>query len=144
MKPENQNMLLRDAATEPTDEVLEKTLGSEMHAVYKELIAIITDEFGMEYGWRFYKDGKAWLCKVVNKKKTIFWLSLWQGYIKTSFYFTEKTSSGVLELPIDKETKDRFEKTSPAGKLIPLILDIDNKSQLDDLRQIAAYKMKLK
>ncbi|PKP08994.1 MAG: hypothetical protein CVU09_13085 [Bacteroidetes bacterium HGW-Bacteroidetes-4] len=36
--------------------------------------------------WRYYNDGKAWLCKVSYKKKTVFWLSVWEAYFKVAFY----------------------------------------------------------
>jgi hypothetical protein len=36
--------------------------------------------------WRYYNDGKAWLCKVSYKKKTVFWLSVWEACFKVAFY----------------------------------------------------------
>jgi hypothetical protein len=32
--------------------------------------------------WDYYKDGKSWLCKIINKKKTICWLSIKNTGIK--------------------------------------------------------------
>lgn len=144
MKTENQTMLLRDAGIDPTNEVLEKALGKTVFGVYTELIAMATTEFDIEPQWRFYNDGKAWLCKAVNKKKTIFWLSVWEGSIKLSFFFTEKTRGGIAELAINKEIKDNFEKAEQTGKLVALILDITKKEQLKDVREIIGYKKKLK
>lgn len=46
-------------------------------------------------------DGKAWLCKVVFKKKTGFWLSVWDGFFKAGFYFVERHCPGIHELEID-------------------------------------------
>ena len=103
MKSENETILLRDKEIEPTDEVLENALGKKLFTIYQELIQIFTDEFSLELQWRFYKDGKSWLCKVVYKKKTVLWLSVWENYIKTGFYFTEKTRNGVLELGMNEE-----------------------------------------
>ncbi|MDR2953660.1 MAG: DUF3788 domain-containing protein [Prevotella sp.] len=144
MSNKNQSMLLRDAEIEPTGKVLENALGKEIFDVYQELIRTITEEFGLTYEWRFYKDGKAWLCKVVNKKKTIFWLSIWDRYIKTSFFFTEKTRPGVFDLDINNKIKSNFEQAEFTGKLIALILDFDKKEQLKDLQEIVKYKKALK
>lgn len=144
MKLKNPTLLLRDPAVKPTNEALKDILGKALFDIYKELTDMVTNEFELECEWRFYNDGKVWLCKVVNKKKTIFWLSIWEECIKTSFYFTEKTRAGISELPINKEIKDKFEKAEPTGRLIPLILDIDRKQQLKDLRKIIGYKKKLK
>ncbi|MEE4256561.1 MAG: DUF3788 family protein [Bacteroidales bacterium] len=144
MKSENETILLRDKEIEPTDEVLENSLGKELFTIYQKLIQIFTDEFSLELQWRFYKDGKSWLCKVVYKKKTILWLSVWQNYIKTGFYFTEKTRNGVLELGIDKKIKETFSVAKPVGKLMPLIIDIDQQKQIEDLKKLIKYKKEVK
>lgn len=144
MESNNETLLLRDKETEPTDAVLENALGKELFTIYQEIIEIFTDEFGLEPQWRYYKDGNAWLCKVVFKKKTILWLSIWENCIKTGFYFTEKTGTGVLELAIDNKIKEEFEVAKPIGKLIPLIINIDQQKQLDDLKEVVKYKKALK
>lgn len=135
---------MRDPGIEPTGIVLKDLMGDGLFAVYQDLLKIITDEFALEYVWRYYKDGSAWLCKVVGKKKTVFWLSLWEGYIKTSFFFTEKTRPGISALPIAESIKEEFGKTQATGKLLPLILDIDSKDRLADFREIVRYKASLK
>lgn len=142
--PTESNLLFRDSETEPTDEVIQETLGTPLFNVYRELIEIIQTEFDLAHEWRYYKDGKSWLCKVVHKKKTIFWLSIWEGIIKIGFYFNEKTSPGVFDLQIDEEIKRDFEKTKPVGKLLPLVLDINQQAQLQDLKEVIRYKKSLK
>ena len=144
MKSNNETILLREKEIEPTDNVLENALGKELFIIYQELIKIFTDEFSLEPQWQFYKDGNAWLCKVVDKKKTILWLSVWENYIKTGFYFTEKTGLRVLELDIDNKIKEVFEAAKPIGKLLPLIIDINQQKQIKDLKEVVKYKKGLK
>lgn len=136
--------LLRDSDVEPTDKVLEELFGEQLFTVYQNLVGVIINDFGMQYEWRYYNDGKSWLFKATHKKKTIFWLSVWEGYIKTSFFFTEKTKAGIFDLPISQKVKDDFAKTGTVGKLIPLLLHIENEEQLNDFREIAGYKKMLK
>lgn len=140
MKPNNQTLLLRNEAIEPSDAVLEQTLGKELFAVYQALTTTIKQAFDLNTEWRFYKDGQAWLCKVTFKKKTIFWLSIWENIIKTGFYFTENTRMGVMELEIDEKIKEAFSEAKPIGKLIPLTIDIVQKEQLKDLGAVVTYK----
>ncbi|KAB2871814.1 MAG: DUF3788 family protein [Bacteroidales bacterium] len=144
MTPNNETLLLREKEIEPTDEVLENALGKELFTIYQEIIKIFTEEFSLEPQWRFYNDGKAWLCKVVYKKKTILWLSIWKNYIKTGFYFTDKTGVGVLELDIDNKIKEVFEVAKPIGKLIPLVIDIDQQNQIEDLKKVVKYMKEMK
>src|SRR5690554_7812498 len=124
MKQQEETMLLRDADVEPTDRVLEDILGKDIYKVYKALIDIITAKYKLAYEWRFYKDGNAWLCKVTNKKKIVFWLSLWEIFIKTGFYFTEKTKGGINNLPIYIEIKEKFSSSVSICILFALCFDI--------------------
>jgi hypothetical protein len=96
--------------------------------------------------WRYYNDGKSWLCKITFKKKTIIWLSVWENFFRVSFYFTEKNSVGIPALEINKEIKDNFEqaKKNTIGKLIPLLIEVNSENQIADILKIAEYKKKLK
>jgi len=139
-----ENLMLRQQEVLPTEEVIEKFLG-ESFSVYKLLIDTIIDEpYTLSPEWNFYRDGKAWLCKVQFKKKTIFWLSVWEGYFNVTFYFTEKTSSGIADLDIDERIKYDFINCKPNGKFLPLTLVMKNKEQLADLLKITEYKKGLK
>lgn len=136
--------LLRDPNIQPTIEVLANALGNS-YLVFEELMEIITDaKYALVPIWNYYKDGKAWLCKVCYKKKTVFWLSVWDGFFKTGFYFTEKNSQGVMELNIEKTIKDDFIAGKHIGKLIPLGINIDRKEQIKDLLNIVEYKKSCK
>ena len=139
-----ETLLLKNKDIFPTEEVIQKALG-KCYAIYRELIDAITgDEYGLTLEWKFYNDGKAWLGKAAHKKKTIFWLSVWEDFFKISFYFTEKTRGGVMELTIDDGIKSSFSKMETAGKLVPLQMDIWRKKQLKDALEIVKYKKTLK
>jgi len=144
MESNNVTLLLRDKEVEPSNEVLENVMEKDLYLIYQELIEIFTHEFNLDPQWHFYKDGNSWLCKVVHKKKTILWLSVWNNCIKTGFYFTEKTGKGVLELDIDNHIKKEFEIAKPIGKLLPLTFEINHQTQIKDLKEVIRYKKELK
>lgn len=134
--------LLNNPAELPTDAVLKNVLGSANEA-YDELMRRLA-LMELEPIWNFYKDGGSWLCKVQYKKKTIFWLSIWENYFRIGFYFTEKTMSGIAELNIEPALVQQLASAAPIGKLIPLDFRIQTTAQLDDLITVAAYKKTLK
>jgi len=138
-------MLLRDSSIYPSGEVLKETLGDTIYNILEPFMETVTnDEYGLTAEWRFYNDGKAWLCKVVHKKKTILWLSIWKGFFKTSFFFTEKHLEAIAALDISETIKENFTKAKPCGRLIPMIFDIRDKSQVDDLLTVVRFKKSLK
>jgi hypothetical protein len=136
--------LLKEPHIVPTKEVLAKVLGKS-YAAFDSLISTITQpEYGLEPQWNYYNDGKAWLCKVQYKKKTVFWLSVWDKYFKTGFYFTDKNSAGIYDLDIDNEIKKNFKNSKHIGKLIPLGISVSKKDQLKDVLKVIEYKKGLK
>jgi hypothetical protein len=136
--------LLREQEVIPTEEVLKEVL-AESYAAYEDLMKTVSDsKYGLVPQWNYYKDGKAWLCKVCYKKKTIFWLSVWDKFFKTTCYFTEKDCSGITGLDIDENIKESFNNSKHIGKLIPLTIEIKNKQQVSDALKVIAYKKSLK
>ena len=136
--------LLGDKEVFPSKEVLEKALGKS-YLAFNELIETISNEkYAIVYEWRYYKDGKSWLCKVSNKKKTVCWISVWNKFFKVGFYFTEKTRLGINELSIDNKIKEDFNQSKNIGKLIPLVINVSRKEQINDVLKIIEYKKKLK
>jgi len=132
---------LRDENTRPDPQTIAGALGSSWPAYEKLATEISRPPFNITFEWRWYNDGKAWLCKATAKGKTVFWLSAWDGYFKTGFYFTDKTGAGLADLEIAPAHKAAFASAKPIGKLIPLTLDIREEQDLADLLKITGYKL---
>jgi len=139
-----EGLLLREQEFFPTTEVLQNVLG-KVYCVWEELVIQVTQgKFALTLDWNYYQDGKSWLCKVCHKKKTIFWLSVWEGFFKTTFYFTEKHLEGIADLEISEQIKEDFCRTKPVGKLLPMLISIDKQEQLPDLLKIVKFKKEAK
>ena len=136
-----EKQLLREPEVFPSKEVLKLAL-SEVYNVLEELETILTqNEFALTFDWHYYKDSKSWLCKGCHKKKTIFWLSVWDGFFKTSFFFLERHLEGIAALQINENS---FTLEKEWGKMIPLIFNINNKKQFPDLLKMIEFKKKSK
>lgn len=136
--------LLKDPDQKVTDDLLKTEMGKVYPALQTFLTAIISDDFGMSYEWRYYKDGKAWLCKITYQKKTAVWLSVWKGFFKLGFYFTEKTGTGIDSLSISESLKEYYKTAKPIGRLKPLIIDISTNADLEDAFTVLKYKSTIK
>ncbi len=143
MENKTLQLLLQNPEQQPENYLLKEIMDKELYDCFTTLQNLLSD-IGLQREWRYYKDGKSWLYKITHKKKTIAWLSLRETYIQTSFYFTEKTKEGIMQLNIDKDIITAFSQTKMTGKLIPLVLCIDKKDKLSDFMKIAAYKIALK
>jgi hypothetical protein len=135
---------LSDPSAYPNDIILKNVLGRSFDAYISLLGRLNENDLQITGEWRYYRDGNAWLFKAVHKKKTILWISAWEGYFKTAFYFTEKNAEGIFSLKADPEIISEFRNAKPIGKLIPLIIDIRNIEQVESVINIARYKRNLK
>lgn len=134
--------VLSDPSVFPDHEVLEGFLGRNFSRY--ERLAEYSTAGGLTLDWHYYRDGKSWLCKAQFKKKTVFWLSVWQAYFKTSFYFTEKHKEEIQALAINPDLLTTFLEAKPAGKLIPLVITVDREERLPDVFRLIEYKKGLK
>jgi hypothetical protein len=139
-----EHTLLNDPLLYPEDKVLASFLG-EIFQTYDILVKTLTSpEYGCSLGWNYYKDGHAWLCKVTAQKKTVCWISVWKQCFKIGFYFTERNTPYILDLDIEPCIKDRYLKSKPVGKLIPLSIEVYDASPVKDILQLVTLKMKFK
>ena len=145
--------LLRDPNIQPTNDVISAALG-EQYAAYSQFIGMLAG-FDVTPQWRYYNDGKAWLAKGSykwksvrgkDKEKTIFWLSIWDGFFKVSFFFAEKAQIGLHGLAVGENTKRMIEEAKLMGKLkfIPLVFDLSSNAMFDDLGSLIDYQKSIK
>jgi len=137
-----ENKILTDPMVKPEDDVLEKALGKNYRLYCEFTDKIKTKNLIPE--WHYYNDGKSWLGKILYKKKNLCWLSVWNTGFKLTFYFTEKTLTGVYTLEIDDEIRKTAKETKFIGKLSPIMLLIKNKKVMSDAIKLLEYKMTLK
>ena len=139
-----ETQLLREQEMFPSKEVLKEVLG-KVYDVLEELETRITkSDIALTLDWHYYNDGKSWLGKVCHKKKTVFWLSVWEGCFKTTFFFLDGHLEGIAALDISEQIKEDFLRTKNVGKLLPMIFAIDRQEQLADLLKVIEFKKKAK
>lgn len=133
---------LKDERVYPDDAVLRKVLGRSF-AAYQALLELFSAN-DMSHEWRYYRDGKAWLCKVQKKKKTIIWMSARTGFVKAGIYVPERYLDDLLKLEIDKDTRERITSSETIMKSRPCVFDVKNKKVLKDLELVMKFKIGLK
>ena len=136
--------LLNEKDQYPDDAVLARHLGKAKPA-WDAFAAHVAATFGPgALEWRYYSDGQAWLCKVLHKKKTVCWVSVWDKCFKTGFYFTARSDGDIEALPIAAELKEGYRAHPPIGKLKPLTVEVRARKALDAVSVLMNYKAGLK
>lgn len=133
---------LRDENVYPDEKVLRSILDKSFDSY--TLLLELFDKNEMSYDWRYYRDGKAWLCKVQKKKRTIIWMSAWKGFMKATIYFPEKYLDRVNKLDISEEVKKKIRSTKNVGKSKPCMFEIKDEKILIDLEKVMKLKIECK
>lgn len=143
--------LLKNPNEKPTIEIIAKGLGEASKAYAKFLNELNNHDITL-MEWRYYNDGKAWLSKGeykwttprgANKVKPLFWLSIWEGFFKVSFYFNDNIRPELLNLGLSDDVKEIIENAKPMGKtmrFIPLTIDVKTDKQLENIYILAKYR----
>ena len=128
----------------PTDDIIFSVIGSSKN-LWKSIFDYIQNEhpdFIKE--WRFYKDGKSWLMKVIRKKKTICWVSVIPDAFRMTFYFADKAEPMIMESAISDELKENFKGGKHYGKIRGLTIVFDNEKDIEYAKALMTIKLKLK
>ncbi len=134
---------LKDKDTFPAPEVLRVTL-KDSYAVFQQLEENLEDT-GITVQWNYYKDGKAWMGKLLLKKKNLGWVQIYDGYFTTTCFFMEKHLDAIHLSDINKEIITDFEsKIHTSGKLIPMTITLQDESRLREALTVISFKRKLK
>jgi len=148
-----EKQLLRDANIKPTSEVIAECLDFANNA-YIDFMEKLKNH-RIEFNWRYYNDGKAWLGKGcykwttirgTQKETTAFWLSIWNGFFKVTIYIPEKYRKEALSLSLNNETKKMIEDAKQMGKLkfFPLVFDLCSDEMFEEIFSLIDFRKRLK
>jgi hypothetical protein len=141
---ESEKLVLGDKSIYPTDEVLQRIFGDKM-VVWLKLIGYVKDNFKeITEEWRYYNDGKQWLFKMQQKKKTIFWAGVLKDTFRITFYFGNKAEQAIEESILPQKIKDDFREARRYGTLRAITTNVHENQDFDNILKLIDVKVKLK
>jgi len=134
-------LILTDKDQRPGDDVVFEHIGRTKPLWLALFDRIRSDHPDLAGEWRYYNDGKSWLFKMQRKAKTIFWLGVFDGGFRTTFYFTEKASRAIAASGISPDLKKQFRSGIQHGKIRGVTILYRRKHDVEDaLRLIEIMK----
>ncbi|HPG39434.1 MAG TPA: DUF3788 family protein [bacterium] len=135
---------LNDPNEFPGDEVLADYLGPAKKA-WDAFMTMLKEEYPSFSGeWRYYNDGKSWLYKLTKKKDTICWVSVWEKFFKTGFYFGDKAEDLITNSGLPEEYIDQYLNGQKFGKIRAVTVDVKKPKDLEVTKILMGIKEKLK
>ncbi len=133
---------LNDPNEFPDDAVLSRQLGPAKKA-WDAFITMLGNDFPQSSGeWRYYNDGKSWLFKVTQKKKTICWVAVWGTFFSAASYLSAKAEPLVRASALDNALKDGF--LNDDNKFRAIRIDVRKKSDLQAVRELLGITLQIK
>lgn len=136
--------LLSDKNRYPSEDIIFSHIG-KTKALWSSLFDWIHSQRpDLKEEWRYYNDGKSWLMKVMQKKKTIFWLSIVKGAFRTSFYFVDRAEEFIRNSPLSEERKAEFLEGKRYGKLRGITIRHTRKKDVEEAKILIDIKCRQK
>ncbi len=136
--------VLTDKDQFPTEEIIFSYIGKTKTAWKSVFKYIHANHPDFSEQWRYYNDGKCWSMKVTRKSKTIFWLGVLKGVFRITFYFGEKAVVEILNGKLSGELKKMFNDANKYGKIRGITLVMDDKQNIEYVKELISIKLKVK
>jgi hypothetical protein len=131
---------LCDPETYPSEEVIASHLG-KANASFVSMLEHNREEHpDFEERWKFYNDGKSWLYNVSRKKKTLFWLSVEEGFFRATFYLNPEGGEALLGSALPEELKEQY-RSAGGKKTRGVTATMKAKKDLAAYKELLAIKM---
>lgn len=141
---EKEILILSDKEVIPTEDYILSILGDKKE-FWKSIIKIATEEYKDTSGtWNYYNDGKQWLFKMVQKKKTLFWGGIHKDTFRITFYFGDKAEPAILASDLPQSIKDGFKTTKRYGALRAISIKVFEHSDVENVMKLIGIKHQMK
>jgi len=139
-----EELVLTDKNIYPTEEVIFSHIKKSKTFWQSIFQYIHTNHPELSEEWRYYNDGKSWLLKVTHKTKTIFWLTVIPNAFMITFYLSEKTVQSFTKLAISKTLDKKIKESKKVGKSAALTFLMNDKQNLELVKEAIELKIKTK
>jgi hypothetical protein len=141
---EKEVLILSDKNIIPTDDYLFSLMGEKKILWQNIMEFAFRSHKDISGSWNYYNDGKQWLFKLVQKKKTIFWGALLQDAFRITFYFTDKAESAIDSSDLPQTIKDGFKTAKKYGLIKPVSVKVADKDDVENVLRLIEIKHKIK
>ncbi len=136
--------MLSDRSIVPSEEYLLSLTGDKM-ILWNKVTSFVSENYRDISGvWNYYNDGKQWLHKLSQKKKTIFWAAVVDSTFRISLYFTDKAAPLIEESDLPTEIKENFKTARKSGLIKAATVKLNELSDVANVLILVKIKMQLK
>ena len=137
-------MRLNDQNIVPTDDLIFSVTGDKK-ILWQRVMQYASGSYRDVAGtWNYYNDGKQWLFKLTQKKKTIFWAGLVDDTLRVTFWLSDKAEPVIEASQLPPSLKDEFRNAKKYGLIRPVSISLNEHADADNVITLISLKFKIK
>lgn len=136
--------IMSDKQVIPTDDYIFSILGEKKNLWQSIMQHAFENYKEISGNWNYYNDGKQWLFKLAQKKKTFFWASLLEGGFRITFYFGDKAEPVIENSFLPQPVKEEFKSAKRYGHIRPVTFIVNDDNDVENILKMIEIKSKLK
>lgn len=141
---DTEKLVLSDPDIVPDDKLIFSIIGNKK-SFWIAIMDHVNDNYkDISSGWRYYNDGKQWLFKLTQKKKTIFWAAILEDTFRVTFYFGDKAESLIDNSDLPQKIKDDFKGSKRYGSIRVISMKMSDLTDIENAKKLISIKTKLK
>jgi hypothetical protein len=141
---DKEDLVLNDKLIIPTDDYIFSIIGDKK-ILWQNIMNFVSENYkDISGSWNYYNDGKQWLFKLVQKKKTIFWAGILKDTFRISIWFSDKAESMINESNLPQSIKDDFKKAKKYGSIRAVSIKLYDLTDVDNVLILITIKQNIK
>lgn len=127
------------------DDALIFSIIKDKQIVWKEMMAYLYgNNTDINQVWKYYRDGKSWLLRVLKKKKTIFWVNILDDTFQVAFYFVDRLEPEIIKSKLSDDIKKEYLKAKRWNKSRCISIDVAGLTDLPNIKELIDLRVRLK
>jgi hypothetical protein len=135
---------LKDPDIIPTEEIILSLVGERIKLWESVLNYATENNKNISGDWHFYNDGKQWLFKLIQKKKTIFWAGIFENTFRITFYFGDKAEPIIEGSDLPISIMEEFKNAKRFGSIRGISIRLNDSSDIESVFKLINIKSKIK
>lgn len=137
-------VILTDASVFPDDAYVFSLIGDKQKYWQTIMNHLYSGHGEITEERKFYNDGKCWLFRTLQKKKTIFWIGIIDKGFRISFYLPDQARSLIEQsnLPINIKEEFAAAKSNRFGRALTIV--VNSMEEVDAINILVEIKLMIK
>ena len=133
--------VLSDKNKIPNEAMVFSIIGDK-ELVWKQTMSYLYDRNNdISEVWKYYNDGKSWLFRILQKKKTICWIKILDDTFRIAFWFANRLEPIIIESRLPDKMKEEYLNSKTFNKSRCIFIDVQDSKDFENIKTLIDLKI---